>query len=263
MAHSCQTFGHARSAGAYTLTWRALSAANGRRVDVLPAVGERRARPPRPSRRARPAARSGSTHGRRRTGCAVGELDEVARRPAGRPGRGRRSTARPRRPSSTGRRRRCRAAAGPRARRPRPRTRPAGASRAATAAKQAAWRSARLQVEQRVVGDEHDVERPGRQVVDHVAERSAAPGRPGRGARSRSSIAALASTPCTSSPRAASGTASRPVPTPSSSTRPRRPAGDRAASSATRSAVASTSLTPRVPLVVDVGEARRRTSSAS
>ncbi len=55
---------------------------------------------------------------------------------------------------------------------------------------------------------------------------------------SRSSIASLLSTPTTCNPVAAIGTASRPVPTPSSSTRPPGPANAN-----TRATVASTSVT--------------------
>ena len=87
----------------------------------------------------------------------------------------------------------------------------------------------------------------------------------GSRARSRSSIAALASTPYTSTCRSASGSASRPVPTASSRTRGVRPSpADARASSATTSAVTPASLMPGVPLVVDVGEgvAVRRTRIA-
>ena len=66
---------------------------------------------------------------------------------------------------------------------------------------------------------------------------------------SRSSICRLLSTPVTASPCAASGTARRPVPTPSSSTRPPAPA-----SATTVRTVAPTSLDVAVPVVVHVGE---------
>jgi hypothetical protein len=62
------------------------------------------------------------------------------------------------------------------------------------------------------------VERAVRQVVDHIAGVTVTC-RPGR-VRSRSSAAALVSTPCTSTSRRAMGRANRPVPTASSSTGP-------------------------------------------
>ena len=121
-----------------------------------------------------------------------------------------------------------------------------------------------VDVEQGVVGDE-DQGKAGpsggaanggstRRQRRHVPQHRRHPLAAGLGRQARRAWARDASTPTTVTPRAApcaaSGTARRPVPTPSSSTRP--PGGTRAARRRTH---ASVSVTPGVPVVVDVGEA--------
>ena len=65
------------------------------------------------------------------------------------------------------------------------------------------------QVEQRVVGDEDQLERPVRQVVDHVADAQRRRGRRPAWPRITSSIAALASIPHTVMPRSRAGAGER------------------------------------------------------